>query len=65
MEASSQVCVPRAEEGAMSWCEDYIDPFPRDCEHGVPDGINCNDCVDEGMEDDQDDFNIGVYIDQD
>ena len=37
----------------MSYCEDYIDPFPRDCEHGVPDGINCDDCVDEAMEDDQ------------
>lgn len=39
----------------MSWCEDYIDPFPRDCEHGVPDGINCDDCVDEGLEDLDDD----------
>lgn len=40
----------------MSWCEDYADPFPRDCEHGVPDGINCDDCADEGMEDDQEDW---------
>lgn len=40
----------------MSWCEDYMDPFPRDCEHGVPDGINCDDCADEGMEDEQDDW---------
>lgn len=48
----------------MSWCEDYTDPFPRDCEHGVPDGINCDDCADEAMEEDED-FNVGVYIDQD
>ena len=40
----------------MSYCEDYIDPFPRDCEHGVLDGINCDDCVDEAMEDDQEDW---------
>lgn len=39
----------------MSWCEDYIDPFPRECEHGVPDGINCDECADEAMEDDQED----------
>lgn len=39
----------------MSWCEDYIDPFPRDCEHGVPDGINCDDCADEGLESEDED----------
>lgn len=31
--------------------KDYIDPFPRDCEHGIPDGINCDDCADEAMND--------------
>lgn len=34
----------------MRWCEDYVDPFPRRCEHGVPDGINCGDCADEAKE---------------
>lgn len=39
----------------MSWCEDYIDPFPRGCDHGVPDGVRCGECVAE-MEDDQEDW---------
>lgn len=46
----------------MSYCEDYVDPFPRDCEHGVPDGINCDDCADEAMEDDQDDLYTPGYV---
>lgn len=55
----------------MSWCEDYIDPFPRECDHGVPDDIRCGECAAE-MEDEAEgihaadpDFNVGVYIDQD
>jgi hypothetical protein len=40
----------------MSWCEDYIDPFPRRCDHGVPDGINCDSCADEDTEDDEEEW---------
>jgi hypothetical protein len=36
----------------VSYCEDYIDPFPRQCDHGVPDGIRCGECAAE-MEDDE------------
>jgi hypothetical protein len=32
------------------YCEDYIDPFPRECDHGVPDGVRCGECAAE-MED--------------
>lgn len=42
----------------MSYCEDYIDPFPRECEHGVPDGIRCVECtldvLDERADDEED-----------
>lgn len=34
----------------MSWCEDYIDPFQRTCDHGVPDGISCDDCDEDQLE---------------
>lgn len=39
----------------MSYCEDYMEPFAYDCEHGIPHGINCDDCADEGLEDCDDD----------
>lgn len=47
----------------MSWCEDYTDPFPRECDHGVPDGIGCGDCASEEMEDDQGDMDC-AYPDE-
>lgn len=40
----------------MSWCEDYLDPFPRECEHGVPDGIRCGECAAEIEEAQDEDF---------
>jgi len=36
----------------MSYCEDYIDPFPRECDHGVPNEMRCGECAAEEMEDD-------------
>jgi len=47
----------------MSWCEDYTDPFPHHCDHGVPDGINCGDCADEVVEDDDDSWDC-AYPDE-
>jgi len=48
----------------MSYCEDYSDPFPRDCEHGIPDGINCDDCLDEILDDDEEDDFDCAYPDE-
>jgi hypothetical protein len=29
----------------MSCCEDYIDPFERECKHGRRDGMRCVECA--------------------
>jgi hypothetical protein len=42
----------------MSYCEDYIDPFERECDHGRRDGMRCVECtldaLDERVDDDED-----------